>query len=283
MGSASSMTRSCARACEGMCRSTTMNACTRLLGIDRQLSMSTESRRTDVSTKLREDPEPALARMTRSSLLISVLDDFSGDPMRVTTAMRLYWAAAVLCLGDPLIPAQVEGITFTRIIPFVFWAAPLSAASLALGFAHWQHQTRSCRDVLVAGLWLAAVVSLTLPVAVWAFSIPVLVHIQAALVGAAAAALLVTSLKTVRDTGTEEPHIPIFFRALSAGGILLLALLFARGVLRTYAALFTTEGQGLAALAAEARLFSGVTLAATAAIAIATIASVLEEESIKHA
>jgi hypothetical protein len=192
--------------------------------------------------------------------------------MRVTTATRLHWAAAVLCLGDALVPAQVQGINATRIFPFVFWAAPLSVASLALSLAHWQQPSRSWRDVLVAGLWLAAVVSLTLPVSIWAFPIPVLVHIQAALVGAAAAALLVTALKTVRDTGSEEPRSPILFRALSAGGILLLALLFARGVLRTYVSLFSTEGQGLAALAAEARLFSGVTLAATAAIAIATIA-----------
>jgi hypothetical protein len=188
---------------------------------------------------------------------------------RIATPSRLYWLAGLLCLPAPLVPSGVgvgaDRVESLRMFPFVFYALPLTAASFALGFSHWKRRTRGTFETFVAVTWLVAAVGMSLPVAAWAPSVTGLATAQAIAIGLSALALLVSSTRTLcgADAADQQPT----FRVLQAGGSLLIALLFARGIFGAYVWLSMTHSSGLERLVAEAKLFAGVLAVGATAIA----------------
>lgn len=187
----------------------------------------------------------------------------------IATPSRLYWLAGLLCLPAPFVPSGVgvgaDRVESLRMFPFVFYALPLTAASFALGFSHWRRRSRGSLETVAAATWLVAAVAMSLPVAAWAPSVTGLATAQAIAIGLSAVALMVSSIRTLRSAHAAEP-LPIF-RALQAGGAVLIALLFARGILGSYVELAMTHSGGLERLMAEAQLFAGVLSVGATAIA----------------
>src|SRR5258708_37934888 len=163
---------------------------------------------------------------------------------------RLCWPARVLCVAGSLVPSAVGvgpgHIESVRLFPFLFYVLPLSAASWALGFSYSQRGTRGALETVTATIWLFTAVSMSLPMGAWAASVTALATAQAIAVGLSAVALAVRSLRTVRRADVVGT-LPVF-RALHAGGGLLIALLFAYEVLGAYGGLAAAPDTGLGRL-----------------------------------
>ncbi len=181
----------------------------------------------------------------------------------MVTPSRLYCLAGLLCLPASLVPSSIGvgpgHIESVRLFPFLFYVLPLSAASWALGFSYSQRGTRGALETVTATIWLFTAVSMSLPMGAWAASVAV--------------ALAVSSLRTLRRPDVVGT-LPVF-RALHAGGGLLIALLFAYEILGAYVGLAATQSTGLARLVAEGEIFASVLAAAAAAIATGAICHVL--------
>jgi hypothetical protein len=119
-------------------------------------------------------------------------------------------------------------------------------------------------------MWLLAVLSLSLPVAIWG---PTTTVLQGGVVGISAVSLLISSLRGLR--GSPDSQSPLLWRGLQASGGLLIALLFARCSLGTFVPLPLTQARGLDALAVEAKFFAGVVLAGATAIGSGAVGDVL--------
>ena len=195
----------------------------------------------------------------------------------MVTPSRLYCLAGLLCLPASLVPSSIGvgpgHIESVRLFPFLFYVLPLSAASWALGFSYSQRGTRGALETVTATIWLFTAVSMSLPMGAWAASVTALATAQAIAVGLSAVALAVSSLRTLRRPDVVGT-LPVF-RALHAGGGLLIALLFAYEILGAYVGLAATQSTGLARLVAEGEIFASVLAAAAAAIATGAICHVL--------